>query len=67
MITIRDVKNPSAIIQYCRANIGPQRFHLHNAVGGVGWRLYTTTTDRTWSIDVEDELQATRIALQYSE
>jgi hypothetical protein len=69
VIRIACVRDPEAVVDYCSTNIGPQRYYLHTAVGGQGWRVYRTRMDPTWSIDLADELeaQAVIIALKYSE
>ena len=51
-----------AIEEYCKVNIGPRKYYLHNKVGGIGWSINVSST--VWLLEC-DEKHAVVIALKY--
>lgn len=50
------------ISRYCAKHISPQRYYLHNSVGGVGWRIIQRIDG--WALEAPSE-HITIIALKY--
>lgn len=62
------------IANYCSVNISPRSYYLHDSIGGVGWRLYTTKHIKKpywqyqhsgWYLELDNEQYAILIRLKY--
>ena len=44
------------VAAYCSHAISPQRYYLHNAIGGIGWSVsFSTQNSKEWIVEASDE------------
>lgn len=60
-----DLTKRKSIVEYCNTHISPQRYYLHNGIGGVGWRISNSELSSGWSATVPSE-HAIIIQLKYA-
>lgn len=53
------------ISRYCARHISPQRYYLHNAVGGINWCVALSTTDSSECIVEAPDEHLVIIRLKY--
>lgn len=66
MIEIKvDTNNTISIINWCKKFVGPQKYWIHNKIGGDDWFLIKS--ERSWKLRINDDKKGLLAILKFSE